>query len=151
MADKGALLVANLVTYHVMKERAAQFGMTADMLAKNDLVLEHGFRSLEICKRAGVPVAYGSDLLGQLQEEQSREFLIRGEVMKPLEVIQSATTVAARVLRQEGKLGVIAPGALADLLVVDGNPLGDLGLFQDQGAHLAAIMRGGRFHKNRLH
>jgi imidazolonepropionase-like amidohydrolase len=150
MAEKGAFLIANLVTYHVMKERAAQFGMTADMLAKNDLVLEHGFRSLEICKRAGVPVAYGSDLLGQLQEEQSREFLIRGEVMKPLEVIQSATTIAARVLRQEGKLGVIAPGAFADLLAVDGDPLGDLGLFQDQGAHLAAIMKGGRFHKNRL-
>ncbi len=150
MVEKRAFLVANLVTYSVMKERAAQFGMTAEMLAKNDLVLEHGYRSLEICRRVGVPVAYGSDLLGQLQEEQSREFLIRGEVMKPLEVIQSATTVAARVLRQEGKLGVIAPGALADLLVVDGDPLGDLGLFQDQGAHLAAIMKGGRFHKNRL-
>jgi imidazolonepropionase-like amidohydrolase len=150
MAGSGAFLVANLVTYHVMKERAAHFGMTADMLAKNDLVLEHGYRSLEVCKRAGVPVAYGSDLLGQLQDEQSREFLIRGEVMKPLEVIQSATTVAARVLRQEGKLGLIAPGAMADLLVVDGNPLGDLGLFQDQGAHLSAIVKGGRFHKNRL-
>ncbi|HXJ79779.1 MAG TPA: amidohydrolase family protein [Candidatus Methylomirabilis sp.] len=150
MAEKRALLVANLVTYYVMKERAAQFGMTAEMLAKNDLVLEHGYRSLEICRRVGVPVAYGSDLLGQLQGEQSREFLIRGEVMKPLEVIQSATTIAARVLRQEGKLGVVAPGAYADLLVVDGNPLGDLGLFQDQGAHLAAIMQEGRFYKNQL-
>jgi imidazolonepropionase-like amidohydrolase len=150
MAENGAFLVANLVTYYVMKERAAQFGMTADMLAKNDLVLEHGYRSLEICRQIGVPVAYGSDLLGQLQEEQSREFLIRGEVMKPLDVIQSATTIAAKVLRQEGKLGVIAPGAFADVLIVDGNPLGDLGLFQDQGAHLAAIMKGGRFHKNRL-
>src|SRR5215467_7947439 len=150
MAAKGAFLVANLVTYFVMKERAAQFGMTPEMLAKNDHVLEHGYRSLEICKRAGVPVAYGSDLLGQLQDEQSREFLIRGEVMKPLEVIQSATTVAARVLRQEGKLGVVAPGAFADLLIVDGNPLDDLGLFQEQGRHLVAIMKGGHFHKNRL-
>jgi imidazolonepropionase-like amidohydrolase len=150
MAEKGAFLVANLVTYRAMKERAAQFGMTADMLAKNDLVLEHGYRSLEICKHAGVPVAYGSDLLGPLQEEQSREFLIRAEVMKPLEVIQSATTVAARVLRQEGKLGVIAPDAHADLLLVDGNPLDDLALLQDQGAHLAAIMKAGVFHKNRL-
>ena len=150
MADNGAFLVANLVTYHAMKERAAQLGMSADMLAKNDVVLEAGYRSLEICKRAGVPVAYGSDLLGPLQEEQSREFLIRGEVMKPIEVIRSATTVAARVLRREGTLGVIAPGALADLLVVDGNPLLDLGLFQKQGAHLAAIMKGGAFHKNLL-
>ena len=143
MAEQGAFLVANLVTYAVMKERAAAFGMTPEMLAKNDVVLEHGYRSLELCKRAGVPVAYGSDLLGQLQEEQSREFLIRGEVMTPLEVIQSATTIAARVLRHEGKLGVIAPGAFADLLVVDGNPLDNLKLFQDQGAQLSAIMKGG--------
>jgi imidazolonepropionase-like amidohydrolase len=120
------------------------------MLAKNDVVLEAGYRSLEICKRAGVPVAYGSDLLGPLQEERSREFLIRREVMKPIEVIRSATTVAARVLRREGTLGVIAPGALADLLLVDGNPLLDLGLFQNQGAHLTAIMKGGTFHKNLL-
>jgi imidazolonepropionase-like amidohydrolase len=150
MAEHDAFLVANLVTYAVMKERAAAFGMTPEMLAKNDVVLEHGYRSLELCKRAGVPVAYGSDLLGQLQEEQSREFLIRGEVMTPPEVIQSATTIAARVLRHEGKLGVIAPGAFADLLVVDGNPLESLKLFQDQGAHLSAIMKGGRFHKHRL-
>jgi len=150
MAEKGAFLVANLVTYHAMKERAAQFGMSADMLAKNDVVLEAGYRSLEICQRAEVPVAYGSDLLGPLQEEQSREFLIRGEVMKPIEVIRSATTVAARVLRREGTLGVIAPEALADLLLVDGNPLQDLGLFQKQGAHLPVIMKGGAFHKNLL-
>jgi imidazolonepropionase-like amidohydrolase len=45
---------------------------------------------------------------------------------------------------------VIAPGAFADLLVVDGNPLESLELFQDQGAHLSAIMKGGRFHKHRL-
>src|SRR5499427_3764605 len=150
MATRGAFLVANLVTYAVMKERAAAFGMTPEMLAKNDVVLEAGYRSLEICKRAGVPVAYGSDLLGPLQEEQSREFLIRGEVMKPIEVIRAATTIGARVLRREGKLGVIAPGAFADLLVVDGNPLVDLGLFQKQGAHLTAIMKGGAFHKNLL-
>ena len=40
--------------------------------------------------------------------------------------------------------------AFADLLVVDGDPLGDLGLFQDEGKHLSAIMKGGRFYKNRL-
>lgn len=54
------------------------------------------------------------------------------------------------MLRREGVFGVIAPEPAADLLLVDGNPLGDLGLFQDQGAHLSAIMKGGRFHKNCL-
>ena len=44
MADKGMFLVANLVTYYEMKERAAEFGMSSDMLAKNDLVIEGGLQ-----------------------------------------------------------------------------------------------------------
>ena len=150
MADKGALMVANVVAYYAMKERGRSFGMSADQLAKNELVIDGGLRSLEIAKRAGVPVAYGSDLLGQLQVDQSREFLLRAEVLSPIEIVRQATLVGADVVRQTGKLGVVEPGAFADLIVVDGDPLKDLGLFQDQGAHLSAIMKGGVFHKNRL-
>ena len=150
MAEKGMFLIANLVTYYAMRERAAEFGMGGDMLAKNDLVIDGGLRSLEICKRAGVPVAYGTDLLGALQVEQSREFMIRSEVMSPIEIIRAATTIGARIVRQEGKLGTLKAGAFADLLLIDGDPLKNLGLFQEQGKHLAAIMKGGKFHKNRL-
>jgi imidazolonepropionase-like amidohydrolase len=64
LKSKGGYMIANLVTYFSMKERAAQFGMTADMLAKNDIVLDGALRSLEICKKAGVKVGYGTDLLG---------------------------------------------------------------------------------------
>ena len=150
MAEKGMYLTANLVAYYAMRERAAQFGMNADMLAKNDLVIEGGLRSLEICKKAGVPVAYGSDLLGQLQVDQSREFLIRSEVQSPMEIIRAATLIGAEILRMEGKLGTLKPGAYADLLLIDGNPLKDLGLFQDQGAHIPVIMQGGKFYKHAL-
>jgi imidazolonepropionase-like amidohydrolase len=150
MAQNNMFLTANLVAYYAMKERAAEFGMTGDMLAKNDLVIDGGLRSLEICKRAGVPVAYGSDLLGQLQVEQSREFLLRREVLSPIEIIRSATTVGAQLLRMEGKLGTLRAGAFADIILVDGDPLADLALFQDQGRHLAMIMKGGAFHKNTL-
>ncbi|HWJ43352.1 MAG TPA: amidohydrolase family protein [Solirubrobacterales bacterium] len=150
MAQKGAYLVANLVAYVAMKERAAQYGMPPEMLEKNDMVLEGGYRSLEICKRAGVKVAYGSDLLGALVEDQSREFSIRTTVVAPIEVIRSATLIAAEVVRRPGQLGVVEPGAWADLIVVDGDPLKDITLLEAQGAHLAAIMKGGAFHKNRL-
>jgi len=150
LKSKGGYMVANLVTYFVMKERAAQFGMTADMLVKNDIVLEGALKSLEICKAAGVKVGYGSDLLGQLQVEQSREFLFRAEVLKPIEIIRQATLVGAEVLRHEGKLGVVEPGAFADLIVVDGDPVKDLKLFLDQGTHLPVIMKAGQFHKNAL-
>jgi imidazolonepropionase-like amidohydrolase len=150
MATKGMYLIANLVTYYEMQKRAAEYGMSSDMLAKNDIVIEGGLRSLELCQRAGVPVAYGTDLLGALQSEQSREFLIRAQVQRPIEVIRAATLIGAEVLRQVGRLGCLKPGAFADLLVVDGNPLADLGVLQEQGRYLAAIMKGGRFHKQRL-
>lgn len=150
LASKGGFMIANLVTYFVMKERAAQFGMTKDMLDKNDIVMDGALRSLEICKKAGVEVGYGSDLLGQLQVEQSREFIYRAEVLKPLEIIRQATTIGAKILRQEGKLGIVEPGAFADLIVVDGDPLKKLELFLDQGAHLPVIMKAGQFHKNTL-
>ena len=63
LADRKGFMIANLVAYFVMREKAAQFGMTGEMLAKNDLVIDGALRSLEICKADGVPVGYGSDLL----------------------------------------------------------------------------------------
>jgi imidazolonepropionase-like amidohydrolase len=151
MAEKGMFMVANLVAYYAMKERAAEYGMSSDMLAKNDLVIDGGLRSLEVCKRAGVPVGYGTDLLGALQVEESREFMIRSEVLSPIEIIRSATTIGAQIIRQEGKLGTLKAGAFADLLLMDGDPLKNLGVFQEQGKYLAAIMKGGKFHKNLPH
>jgi imidazolonepropionase-like amidohydrolase len=151
MAEKGMFLVANLVAYYAMKDRAAQFGMTAESLAKNDLVIDGGLRSLEICKRAGVPVAYGTDLLGELHWDQSREFSLRAEVVPAIEIIRSATTIGAQVLRMEGLIGTLARGAYADIIVVDGNPLKQLSLFENQGQHLSVIMKGGVLYKNRLH
>jgi imidazolonepropionase-like amidohydrolase len=150
MAEKGAYMVANLVAYYAMRERAKEFGMNPDMLAKNEMVIDGGLKSLEICKRAGVKVGYGSDLLGQLMVDQSREFLLRSEVLSPIEIVRQATLVGAEIVRMEGRLGVIEPGAIADLLVIDGDPLKNLGLFQEQGRHLSAIMQNGRFFKNRL-
>jgi len=148
--SKGGYMIANLVTYFSMKDRAAQFGMTAEMLAKNEIVLEGALRSLEICKKAGVKVGYGTDLLGALQVDQSLEFTYRAKVLKPIEIIRQATSIGAEILRMDGKLGVVAPGAYADLIAVDGNPLKKLELFLDQGRHLPMIMKGGKFHKNRL-
>jgi imidazolonepropionase-like amidohydrolase len=150
MAEKEAFLVPTLVAYDAINRHGAEFGMSPESLEKNKLVLEAGLRSLELAKRAGVRMAFGSDLLGQLQPDQSKEFLLRGEALTPREIIHSATIVGAELLGRPGDLGVIAPGALADVLVVDGDPLKNLGVFQDQGAHIPVVMQSGRFHRNRL-
>jgi imidazolonepropionase-like amidohydrolase len=86
-----------------------------------------------------------------LQVAQSQEFTLRAQVLSPAEIIRSATTIGAQVTRMEGKIGCLKPGAFADLIVVDGNPLKDLKLLQGEGQHLSVIMKAGRFHKNRLH
>ncbi|HTL76647.1 MAG TPA: amidohydrolase family protein [Casimicrobiaceae bacterium] len=119
-------------------------------LQKNRIVLEAGLRSLELCRAAGVQIGFGTDLLGALQDDQCKEFQIRAQAMKPHEVIRSATLVNAEIVQRAGELGELVPGALADLLVVDGDPYRDLGVLQDQGARIAGIMKGGRWFKNAL-
>jgi imidazolonepropionase-like amidohydrolase len=75
---------------------------------------------------------------------------LRAHVLPTHEVIATATRIGAEVLRREGKLGVIAPGATADILVVDGNPLKDISLLAGHGEHYLVIMKDGKFHKNLL-
>jgi imidazolonepropionase-like amidohydrolase len=151
MAKAGAYFVPTLITYRKLVDLGAQFGLQDHALEKAKEVLAVGTRSLEVAKRAGVKVAFGTDLVGvELHQHQSEEFLVRAEVWSPAEIIRSATLISAEVVRMEGKLGVIAPGALADALIVDGNPLEDLGLMQDQGAHFPAIMKDGAWVKNTL-
>lgn len=147
VAEHKAFVVPTLVTYDSMARCGRELGLSEKALEKNRKVLAAGLHSLEICKAAGIELGFGTDLLGPLQEDQSREFLIRAEVLPAAEVIRSATVINARLLGCEHELGAIRPGAMADLLVVNGNPLGDLGLLQNQGEHLSMIMKGGVFHK----
>ncbi|HVL57890.1 MAG TPA: amidohydrolase family protein [Burkholderiaceae bacterium] len=150
MAGHGAFLVATLATYDALSREAGRLGWPQNMIDKLDRVKSQGVEALRIARAAGVPIGYGTDLLGHMHDEQSNEFSLRLPAMSAAEILQSATSVNARLIGEEGRLGVIAPGALADLLVVDGDPTEDVGRLQHQGAHLAAIMKGGRFVKNRL-
>jgi imidazolonepropionase-like amidohydrolase len=106
-----------------------------------------GLESLEKMRRAGLMMAFGTDLLGEMHRHQSQEFVIRGQVLPAIEVIRSTTVNAATLLRMEGKIGTVAPGAFGDLIVVEGDPLKDLSLLAGQGEHISAIMLGGRFVK----
>ncbi len=149
MVECSAFLVPTLVTYFAIDELGRALGFPAASQAKVKDVLDGGLRSLEIARDAGVPMGYGTDLLGETHDRQSEELRIRAEVLSPLEVLRSATLVNARILQCEGELGVIAPGAHADLLLVDGNPLDDLSCLMDQGKHLALVTRGGEIFVDR--
>ena len=110
MAERGAYLVPTLVAYDALKRRGPDYGLSSYSLAKNELVLHAGLRSLEIARAAGVKIGFGSDLLGQLQNDHCTEFMLRREAMSAPEIIRSATLVNAEIVRQEGKIGELIAG-----------------------------------------
>lgn len=150
IAKHGAVAVPTLIIFEGLKQEGAELGLPAASVAKIDDVRLSGKRSLEILRSAGVVMGYGTDLLGPLHRLQSEEFLLRGEVLPSHDVIRSATLDAARVLRMEGKIGCISPGAFADVIAVNGNPLKDLSLLTNQGRHMPIIVKAGEVIKNEL-
>jgi imidazolonepropionase-like amidohydrolase len=147
VAAANGFVVPTLVTYDALYRFGREFGVAEGSLAKLADVREAGLRSLEILQQAGVKIGYGTDLLGPMHQHQAREFVIRAEVMAPFEVIRSATVVNAELLNRSGELGVVAPGARADLIAVDGDPLRDIALLDGQGEHISVIMKDGVLHK----
>jgi imidazolonepropionase-like amidohydrolase len=150
MAARGAILVPTLVVYRRVVQHAAEVGISAFHLEKAREVLATGARSLEIAQRAGVRMALGTDLFRAPKQYQAEELLIRAEALPAAEVLRQATIHGAEVVRMQGRLGRVAEGYLADLLVVEGDPLVDLRVLQDQGTQIAMIIKDGAFVKDRL-
>jgi imidazolonepropionase-like amidohydrolase len=147
VAGADAFVVPTLVTYDALYRFGRELGFPEVSMAKLTEVREAGLGSLEILQKAGVKIGFGTDLLGPMHRYQSHEFMIRAEVMSPFDIIRSATNVNAKLLNRAGELGVVTPGARADLIVVDGDPLADLSLLDGQGEHLTHIMKDGVFYK----
>ena len=148
MADHGAIAVPTLATYEALASEGASLGFPPEALAKIEAVRGDGLRSLDIFARAGVRMAYGSDLLGESQRLQSDEFALRASVLGAAEAIRAATTHAAFLLNMEGRLGTVAAGAIADLLLIDGNPLDSIDLLRGQGESIVLTMKDGRIFKD---
>jgi imidazolonepropionase-like amidohydrolase len=82
--------------------------------------------------KGGVKIVFGTDMGGiPWTEPIAQEFSRMVEFgMQPMDAIQSATSRAAVMLDMEGKIGVVAPGAYADIIAVNGDPLGDIKLLE---------------------
>lgn len=150
MAEKGAYVVPTLVTYEALANEGASYGLPPDSVDKIGTVRTAGLESLEIFKKAGVKMGFGTDLLGPSQRLQSDEFRIRAQVLSNFEVIQSATLIGAEVLNKQGELGEIREGAIADVLIVDGNPYKDINCLLGQGDHIPLVMKGGDIYFDEL-
>ncbi len=98
--------------------------------------------------KAGVKIAFGTDMGGiPWTEPIAQEFPRMVEFgMTPMQAIQSATSRAAELLDRKGQLGVIAPGAFADIVAVTGDPLANVKLLEDVGF----VMKDGKVFKNEM-
>lgn len=149
IVEHDAFAVPTLAIIDAIRAVGPSMGLPPAALAKVQEVGDLAAISLDRLLQAGAKVGFGTDLLGSVMGRQSREFALRREITSAPEILRSATSVNAALLGMEGKLGTIADGAFADLLLVDGNPLEDISVLEHHD-RLALIVADGRIHRNAL-
>jgi imidazolonepropionase-like amidohydrolase len=144
MKRHGTFLVPTLATYAALSDEGERLGWSAEMLAKLRHVQSRGIDAVRLAQAEGVPVVFGTDLLGHMHQRQATEWALRAEAQTPVQVLQGATIQAARLMRQEGQFGQLVAGAWADLLIVEGDPTLDITLLADPARAIKLLMQGGR-------
>src|SRR3984957_14704050 len=150
VAEQGAFIIPTMVIIFALVELGKKLGFPAQSQEKAEHAFKQAIVGMESKRKAGVKLGFGTDLLGETYVRECREFEIRREVFSPVEILRQATSVNADILMQKDSLGCVKAGAHADLLVVDGDPLEDIGLLAADGKHLKMIMRGGELVKDQL-
>ena len=150
MASKNVYLVPTLITYDALDRKGAQLGLPQTSIEKLQRVKDLGQNAISLCREAGAKVGFGTDLLGTLQSEQSAGLRVQNEVDSARDVLVSATSVNAQILNKTNELGVVAVGAKADLILVNGNPLDEISLLFKPDETLDVIMKDGEIYKNAL-
>lgn len=146
MAERGAFVVPTLIVHEANVRLGAASGKSPASMEKNERVRQGGLKALEIYRKEGVQIGFGSDLSMHTQHFQNEGLVYHAQVLSNADVLRSATIVNAKIIRQEGVLGELIPGAIADLLVVRGNPYENMSVLADGNA-LLGIMKDGCFVK----
>ena len=149
-AERDVYVVPTLATYDALHRVGDDLGFPEASLRKLDAVRGAGLGALEILRDAGVKMGLGTDLLGEMHRFELDEFKIRAQVLPAVDILRSATSINADILNQEGELGVVAVGAFADLIVVDGDPVADISALAGEGETVRLVMKGGELFKDTM-
>lgn len=148
-AEAGCIAIPTLVAYEGLKREGAALGLGADSIAKIDVVRDGGIRSLSLMRDAGLPMAFGTDLLGPLRKYGGLEFEILAEVLTPAEILRGMYEAGAKLARMEGQIGTLAPGARANLVAVACDPFADIAALGRPEETLRLVIRDGRIRHDR--
>jgi len=147
VAANDAFVVPTLATIWALLEEGDRLGLPKVSQEKLRQVSGGALQGLQVMQRNGLKIGFGTDLLGSLQDRQGTEFALRAQVFSPVEILRQATSTTAELLQMQDRIGRVAPGYIADLIVVDADPLEDVACLGQGGANLPVILQGGRFHK----
>jgi imidazolonepropionase-like amidohydrolase len=151
MAECGAFYVPTFISLVQRVESAAETHLPEAIVENLRRTIARGRQVYCLARKHKVLVGFGTDLWGpDAQKSQLREFEMRQDLDTPADILRSATVTNAELLMEKGTLGTIAEGAYADLLIVEGNPLADLGVLMNPQKNLKFIMKDGVVYKNEL-
>jgi imidazolonepropionase-like amidohydrolase len=148
--DAGAFMVPTLVTYEMISRTGRSLGIPENNVRKINEARDRGLEAVAMARKLGVRIASGSDLLGPMQRFKGMELELKARVLGPMGAIVATTKTNAELLKREKDLGTIEGGKLADLILVAGDPLKDIGIFQQYQEKISLIVQGGRVYKNIL-
>jgi imidazolonepropionase-like amidohydrolase len=148
--DAGAFMVPTLVTYEMISRTGRSLGIPENNVRKINEARDRGLEAVAMARKLGVRIASGSDLLGPMQRFKGMELELKASVLGPMGAIVATTKTNAELLKKEKDLGTIEGGKLADLILVAGDPLKDIGIFQQYQEKISLIVQGGRVYKNIL-
>jgi imidazolonepropionase-like amidohydrolase len=144
MVDQGTFLVPSQLFPARFAEMMGGGGLGFTAAMAQDI--EHALAILPVANEAGVKLLCGDDYgaigLPHGRYADELEFYVKEAGIAPLDVLRWATRHGAEVMGRAHELGSVREGYLADLLVVDGDPISDIGVLQD-ATRLVAIMKGG--------
>jgi imidazolonepropionase-like amidohydrolase len=146
----GAFLVPTLVTYEMISRMGKDLGIPENNIRKINEAREKSLEALSIAYKVGVKIASGSDLLGPMQCYKGMELELKSRILGPMGAIVASTKTNAELLRKEKELGTIEAGKLADFILINGDPLKDMTLFQQYQEKITLIIQGGKVYKNIL-
>jgi imidazolonepropionase-like amidohydrolase len=149
MADQGLFLVPGLRYLHSIVENGPRFGIGEEVIAPTGLrdEIKQAADTYRRARDLGLRMCPGGDFgfAWNPHGEYAKDIQVFVEVIgfSPLEAIVAATRWGAELMRMQDRIGTLQAGKLADLVVVDGDPLKDIAVLQDRGR--LSVMKGGRF------
>ena len=148
-ADAGCIAIPTLAAYEGLALEGKQFGFGDAEYAKIDVVRVGGLKSLEYMREAGLPMAFGTDLLGELRKYGGLEFGLLAKVLTPTEILRGMYDAGAELCRMTGQIGTYAKGARANLVAVNVDPFADIAALGRPAETLKLVIKDGVIRRDR--